>query len=87
LSYGVGIAKDRTAGVRFLGRAKNISLHKVNTSSGAYPVSCPMDEVALFPELKQPGRQADHSLPSNAEIKNVKLRIDSPIRLHSVVLN
>jgi hypothetical protein len=36
----------------------------------------------LFPGVKRPVREADHSPPSSAEV-----RFDSPIRLHGLVLN
>jgi hypothetical protein len=43
----------------------------------------------LFPwGLKRPGREADHSLPSGAEIKNaLSYTSTPPIRLHGVVLS
>jgi hypothetical protein len=37
----------------------------------------------LFPRVKRPGREADHSPPSSAEVK----KIHSSIRLHGVALN
>jgi hypothetical protein len=38
--------------------------------------------------VKRPGREADHSPPSNAEVKVcVMLYLHSPVRLHGVVLN
>jgi len=30
-----------------------------------------MDTRALFPRVKWPGREADHSPPSNADVKNI----------------
>jgi hypothetical protein len=37
--------------------------------------------------VKRPGREADHSPPSSAEVKEcVELYLHSPIRLHGVVL-
>jgi hypothetical protein len=43
----------------------------------------------LFPwGVKRPGREADHSSPSSAEVKEcVELYLHSPIRLHGVVLS
>jgi hypothetical protein len=42
----------------------------------------------LSPRVKRPGREADHSPPTSAEVKkNMDLYIHSPIRLHGVVLN
>jgi hypothetical protein len=38
--------------------------------------------------VKRPGREADHSHPSSAEVKEcVELYFLSPIRLHGVVLS
>jgi hypothetical protein len=42
----------------------------VQTGSGAHPASCPMGTGGSFPGGKaRPGRYADHSPPSSAEIK------------------
>jgi hypothetical protein len=42
----------------------------VQTGSGAHPVSCPMGTGVSFPGGKaRPGRDADHSPPSSAEVK------------------
>jgi hypothetical protein len=41
------------------------------TSSGAHPASYPMGNGGRFPGGKvRPGRDADHSSPSCAEVKN-----------------
>jgi hypothetical protein len=37
--------------------------------------------------VKRPGREADHSPPSSAEVKNGGTVLHSPIRLHGIVLN
>jgi hypothetical protein len=43
----------------------------VQTGSGAYPASYPMGTGGPFPGGKaRPGRDADHSPPSSAEVKN-----------------
>jgi hypothetical protein len=43
---------------------------------------------ALSLEVKQPGREADHSPPSSAEVKEcVELYLNSSIRLHGDVLS
>jgi hypothetical protein len=43
----------------------------VQTGSGVHPASYPMGTVGPFPGCKaRPGRDADHSPPSSAEIKN-----------------
>jgi hypothetical protein len=39
--------------------------------SGAHPASCPMGTGGSFPGGKaRPGRDADHSPPSSAEVEN-----------------
>jgi hypothetical protein len=61
-------AKSWRVGVRF---QKYFSiLHSVYTSSGAHIASCPMGTVALHPVVMWPGREADHSSPSGAKVKN-----------------
>jgi hypothetical protein len=41
------------------------------TGSGAYPASCPVGTGGPFPGGKErPGRDADHSPPSSAEVVN-----------------
>jgi hypothetical protein len=47
-----------------------------------------MGAGAVSPGVKRQGREAEHSLPTSAEVKkSVDLYIRSPIRLHSVVRN
>jgi hypothetical protein len=42
----------------------------VQTGSGAHPASCTMGTGGPFPGAKaRPGRYADHSLPSSAEVE------------------
>jgi hypothetical protein len=41
------------------------------TDSGAHPASYPMGTRGSFPGVKRPGREADHSPPYSAEVKNV----------------
>jgi hypothetical protein len=58
-------------GARFPAGAENFSLpHRVQTGSGAHPASHPMGSGALSLWIKWPGSEADHSTPSNAEVKN-----------------
>jgi hypothetical protein len=69
--------------------AWNFSLHHcVQNGSGAHPASYPMDTGGSFPGVKRPGREADHSPPSSAEVKNEwSYTSTPPIRLHGVVLS
>jgi hypothetical protein len=90
----VGIAlghglDDRGSRVRFPAGAGNFSLHhRLQNGSGAHPVSYTMGTRGSFPGVKRPGREADHSPPSSAEVKEcVELYLHSPIRLHGVVLS
>jgi len=49
----------------------NFSLHRrFQTGSGAHPASHPVDTRGSSLWVKRPMREADHSSPSTAEIKN-----------------
>jgi hypothetical protein len=62
--------------------------HRVQTGSGTHPASYPMGTRGSFPGVKRPGREADHSPLSSAEIKNtLNYTSTPPIRLQSVVLS
>jgi hypothetical protein len=63
---------DRAIGVRSPAGAKYFSSNlSIQTSSGAHPASCTMDTGGPFPGGKaRPGRDADHSPLSSAEVKN-----------------
>jgi hypothetical protein len=68
--YSAGLRSGRSE-VRVLAVAGNIFLqHRVQAGSVANPASYPMGTRALFLGVKRPGREADHSPPSSAEIKN-----------------
>jgi hypothetical protein len=63
---------DRSSRVRFLAGAGNFSLHhRVQNGSGA-PTQPLIQRVpeALSLGVKRPGREADHSPTSSAEVKN-----------------
>jgi hypothetical protein len=63
---------DRAIGVRSPAGAKDFSSSLcVQTASGAHPASCTMGTGGPFPGGKaRPGRNADHSLLSSAEVMN-----------------
>jgi hypothetical protein len=44
-------------------------LHSVQTGSGSHPASNKWVPGTLSPEVKRPEREADHSPPSNVEVK------------------
>jgi hypothetical protein len=77
------------SGVRVLAGAGNFSLHHPNqTGSGAHPASYPMGTRGSFPGVKRPRREADHSPPPSAEVKNAwSYTSTPPTRLHDVVLS
>jgi hypothetical protein len=57
--------------VRFRAGTRDFSLlHSVQTASEVYPASYPKATGALSPKLKKPGRESDHSPPSNVEVNN-----------------
>jgi hypothetical protein len=62
---------DRAIGVRSPTEAKEFSsILCVQTGSGAHPASCTMGTEGPFPGAKAwPGRDADHSPPSSAEVE------------------
>jgi hypothetical protein len=45
-------------------------LHIVQTGSEAHPVAYPLGTGGSSPELQRPEREADHSPPTSAEVKN-----------------
>jgi hypothetical protein len=57
----------------------------VHTGSGAHPASYTI--VALAPRVKRPEREADHSPPSNAKVKNGGATPPLSMRLNRAVLN
>jgi hypothetical protein len=77
LGYGLD---DRGSRVRFPAGAGNFSLHyRIQNGAGAHPASHPMGTRGSFPGVKRPGREADHSPPSSAEVKEwVKPYLHSP---------
>jgi hypothetical protein len=46
-------------------------LHVVQTGSGVHRTSYPMGDGALSSGVKRPGREADHSHPTSAEVKKM----------------
>jgi hypothetical protein len=63
---------DRAIGVRSPAGAKDFSSNLcVQTGSGAHTASCTMGTGGPSLGVKaRPGRDADHSLPSSAEVEN-----------------
>jgi hypothetical protein len=67
LGYGLD---DRGSRVRLPAGAANFSLHhRVQNSSVAHTAFYTVGTGALSLGVKRPGRQADHSPPSTAEVK------------------
>jgi hypothetical protein len=67
LGYGLD---DRGSRVCFPAGAGNFSLHlRFQNGSGAHPASYPVGTGGSFPGGKAAGPEADHSLPSNADVK------------------
>jgi hypothetical protein len=85
-------AKGWTIGILGFDSRKGLGIFLFTTASrtALVPTQPPIQGVsgALSLGVKRPGREADHSLPSSAEVKEyVELYLHSPIRLHSVVLS
>jgi hypothetical protein len=73
-SYGMD---DR--GVRVRVPVRSRILHVIQTGCGIHPTSYPMNTRGSFPGVKQQGRGADHTHPTNAEVKKTwTLYIYSP---------
>jgi hypothetical protein len=63
-------------------------LHSLHIGSGFHSASYPNGTGGCFSGIKRPGREADYSPPSSAEVKNYgAIYLHSPMRLHGVVLN
>jgi hypothetical protein len=61
---------DRGSGVQFPAGAGSFSLHhRVRNGSGAHLASYPMGIRVSSLGVKRLGREADHSPPSSAEVK------------------
>jgi hypothetical protein len=71
---------DGGSRVRFQAGAGNFSLHhRVQNGSGAHPASYRMHTKGSFTGVKRQEREADHSPPSSAEVKEcVELYLHSP---------
>jgi hypothetical protein len=80
----VGIATGygldgRGVGVRVPVGARFSPLHVVQTGPGASPASYPMGSGSSFPGVKRPGREADDSPPTNAEVNNTWIYTSTPL--------
>jgi hypothetical protein len=80
---------DRGVGVQSPGRVKNFLFStpsRLALGSTKPPIQCVAR--ALSPEVKRQRREADHSSPNQCRgQENIYRYIESPIRLHGVVLN
>jgi hypothetical protein len=86
MGYGLD---DRVSRVRF---PAGLGIFLLTTASRTAlgPTQPPIQRVPGVLSLgeKRPGREADHSPPSNAEVKNAwSYTCNLPIRLHGVVLS
>jgi hypothetical protein len=50
----------------------------VQTGSGVHPTSYTMGAGGSFPGVKRPGREADHSPPTSAEVKKIWIYTPTP---------
>jgi hypothetical protein len=86
LGYGLD---DRGSRIQFSAGAGTFSLqYRVQNGSG--PTQPPIQWVpgAVSVGVKRPGREADHSPPSSADVKEcVELYLHSSVLLHGVVLS
>jgi hypothetical protein len=54
-------------------------LRFVQTGSGVHPTSYPMGTGGSFPGVKRPGREADHSPPTNVDVKKTWIYTSTPL--------
>jgi len=87
INKGAYTLDDRGSKVRFQAGAGNISLlHHAQTGSRAHPTLYSVGTGGFSPGIKRPGREADNSTPSGAEVNNAWSYTSTPsVRLHSVV--
>jgi hypothetical protein len=72
IATGYGLEDQGGGGSSSPGRVKIFSLlYIVQTGSGVHPTSYKMGTGGSFPEVKRQGREADHSPPTSAEVKNM----------------
>jgi hypothetical protein len=57
---------------------QELSLLHIQTGCRIHPVSYPMSTEALSPGVKRPGRAADHSPPTSAEVKKMWINTSTP---------
>jgi hypothetical protein len=53
-------------------------LHLLQTGFGVHPTSYTMGTGGSFPAVKRPGREADHSPPTSAEVKKMWIYTSTP---------
>jgi hypothetical protein len=84
----IGFVAGVSKALLWVGHFAQFPFHyRVQNGSGAYPASYPMGTRGSFPGVKPQGREADHSPPSSAELKECVKTYTPPIRLHDVVLS
>jgi hypothetical protein len=89
----VGIATgygldDRGVEIRVLVESRMFSSPYRPDRLWAHLASYQIDTWGSFPGVKWPGREADHSPPTSAEVKKTWINIlTTPLRLYGVVLN
>jgi hypothetical protein len=78
-SYGLD---DRRVGVRVPVRSRIFLLSK-----SSRPDTIPFVPGAIYPGVKRPGREVDHSPATSAEVKKMWIYTSTPIHLYGLVLN
>jgi hypothetical protein len=92
LLFSVSIVATRWTPGSITDRDVDFSLHdRFRAESGAHRASCPIGTRDSFPGggggIKGPGREADHSPPSSAEVKYAwSYTSIPPVHLHRVML-
>jgi hypothetical protein len=69
---------DKKVGLRVSGWSRIFSLPVIQAGSEAHSASFPMGTGALSLGVTRPGREADHSPPTNAEVKKTRVYTSTP---------
>jgi hypothetical protein len=72
-------------GFDFRQRQEALIFYYAQTGSRAYPVSYTVDIGNVSPGVKWEGREADHSPPSSAEVKNGRRLLTTAARVRTQV--
>jgi hypothetical protein len=80
IATGYGL-EDGGVGVRVPVEQEFSLFHVVQTDPGVHPISYTMSTGGFSSGMKRPGRKADHSYPTSAEVKKIWIYTSTPRKL------